>query len=97
MAQRVQILCINKDDRYNPYERIQSVGGKNDDGTRWKLSQQDAIEYIENNTYSFYVEQYGKSVDVIVSKSPYGNKYLKTVADDQSPNNLLSLPECPYY
>jgi len=27
--------------------------------------------------------------------SRFGNKYLKTVADGEQPNNLLSLPECP--
>ncbi|MGO7416641.1 DUF3892 domain-containing protein [Rhizobium ruizarguesonis] len=29
------------------------------------------------------------------AKSAAGNKYLKTTADGDQPNNLLSLPECP--
>ncbi len=33
MATRVQIDCINKDDRLNPYERIRSIGGPNLPGT----------------------------------------------------------------
>jgi hypothetical protein len=37
----------------------------------------------------------GVSVDVIVSKSAAGHKYLKTKNDGEQPNNLLSLPECP--
>jgi hypothetical protein len=32
--------------------------------------------------------------DVIVAISRYGHKYLKTVADGEQPNNLLSLYEC---
>jgi Protein of unknown function (DUF3892) len=31
--------------------------------------------------------------EVIVALSRYGNKYLKTVADGDAPNNLLALPE----
>jgi hypothetical protein len=32
---------------------------------------------------------------VIIAVSPYGHKYLKTQADGEHPDNLLSLPECP--
>jgi hypothetical protein len=31
---------------------------------------------------------------VIVGTSRYGHKYLKTEADGEQPDNLLSLPEC---
>ena len=95
MASVHEVKCINKSDRYNPHERILSIGGLNNDGTRWKLSQQDAIKGIEEDKWSFYVLQNGNQVNVIVATSAYGHKYLKTVADGEHPNNLLSLPECP--
>jgi len=95
MAARHQVRCVNKSDRYNPHERIEHIGGLNQDGTRWKLTQQAAIEGIEDNKWDFYVLQNGREVEVIVAVSRYGNKYLKTEADDEMPNNLLSLPECP--
>jgi uncharacterized protein DUF3892 len=96
VAQAIQIRCINKSDRYNPHERIRSVGGTNADGTRWKLSEADAITGIEQGRYSFYVERpVGDRVGVIIARSAQGNKYLKTQADGEHPNNLLSLPECP--
>jgi len=85
---------VNKSDRTNPHERIVSIGGANADGTPWKVSQTQAIEGIESDKWQFYVSQAGKVVDVIVSTSQYGNKYLKTTADGVQPDNLLSLPEC---
>jgi hypothetical protein len=95
MAISVEIKCINKTDRYNAHERISHVGGINPDGGRWKLTQEAAILGIESGKYAFTVTAGGRTVDVIVAESRFGNKYLKTVADGEQPDNLLSLPECP--
>lgn len=94
MPNRIQIRCINKSDRYDAHERILTVGGF-DNGQRWKITQQEAITYIENRTFDFYVNVNGSAVDVIVAISRFGHKYIKTRADGEQPNNLLSLPECP--
>ena len=91
----IQVECINKSDRYNPHERIKNIGGVNPNGTRWKLTQQQAIEGIESGKYEFFVSVDAKPVRVIVAISQHGNKYIKTEADGEQPNNLLSLPECP--
>ena len=95
MATRERIQCINKSDRQNAHERILNVGGVNDSGSRWKLSETDAIAGIERGDWDFYVHVGRNTVNVIIAKSAAGNKYLKTVADDVTPDNLLSLPECP--
>ncbi|MFA7254680.1 MAG: DUF3892 domain-containing protein [Candidatus Omnitrophota bacterium] len=95
MAARHEIRCIKKSDRNNPHERILRIGGINPDGSRWSLSQEEAIRGIEEKKWEFYVTQNGRTTDVIIAISPYGHKYIKTVADGDHPNNLLSLPECP--
>jgi hypothetical protein len=95
MADSVRIQCINKSNRTSAYERIHSVGGQNPDGTRWKLSEADAIQGIKNGKWTFFVEQpAGHRVNVVIAKKD-GYEYLKTEADGEHPNNLLALPECP--
>ena len=94
MANSAQIKCINKDDRYNPYERITHVGGYVN--SQWKLTLADAIGKIERGEWKFFVERPPEDrVWVEIAVSRYGSKYLKTDADGDEPNNLLSLPECP--
>jgi hypothetical protein len=93
MANRSRITCIKKDDRYSPYEAIQEVGGVSKDGP-WTISQKRCIELIDGG-WQFYVNELGHDVDVIVAKSRFGNRYIRTVSDRDTPDNLLSLPECP--
>jgi len=65
------------------------------DGSRWIMTQDKAISYIQDGTYVFYIEKTGgHRLDVIVATNAYGT-YLKTVADREQPEKLLSLPTCP--
>lgn len=91
---RVQIDCINKDPRQDAYHAIRRVGGPNGNGTRWDLALDDAVAGVESGKYQFYVRQGGHEVNVVVATSARGHKYLKTVADRDTPDNLLSLKEC---
>lgn len=91
---KVQVSCINKREHQNPHERILYIGGVNSDGTRWRMSETQAITAIEAGQYSFYVSVLGRMVDVVIAVH-LGRKYLKTAADGYAPNNLLNLSECP--
>jgi hypothetical protein len=92
---RIQIMCINKTDRFNAHERIRNCGGINN-GARWKKTQEEIIREIENKVNQYFVKVGGyREVEVIVATSQRGNKYIKTTEDGEQPNNLLSLPECP--
>jgi Protein of unknown function (DUF3892) len=95
MPTSVQVRCINKTNRSRSHERIKSIGGVNGDATRWKLSEDEAIQTIKQGRYAFYVERpVGRRVTVIVA-SRLGQEYLKTEADGEHRDNLLALPECP--
>ena len=94
MPSRVQVYNINKQEHDNPHERIVNIGGFDLNGKRWKLSQGQAIGYIETGICSFYITagENTTNVDIGVHK---GNKYLKTNPDEKGKDNLLGLPECP--
>ena len=94
VSEPVQISCVIRDGRFELGARITHVGGDRETG-RWQITQQEAIEHIENHDFKFWVSVGGKSVWVTVAESPSGAKYLKTEADGGAPSDLLSLPDCP--
>jgi len=94
MTNRVQVSCISKTNRTDVHDRIQNIGGVNADGSRWRLSETNAIAGIISGRWEFYVSVRGHTVKVIVANSAAGREYLKTEADSYQPDNLLALPEC---
>jgi len=93
MTQSAQIMCINKNPREDRHHSITHVGG-NANGQRWKITKDDAIGKIERREWSFYTLVNGHRAEVVIA-THMGRKYLKTTADHDTPDNLLSLPECP--
>jgi hypothetical protein len=87
-----QVTCITKPNPQSSHEHITAIGGTGGGG--WKLLAADAIRRIENKTDSFYTLVGGKRAVVAVVKEQNGREYLRTHADGQWNNNLLSLPQC---
>lgn len=90
---RVEIDCIKKNPRQDPSHAIQEVGGPKPGGGRWRLPLNEAVAGVESGKWQFYVSQGGRTIDVVVA-TRLGHKYLKTIADGERPDNLLSLKEC---
>lgn len=86
--QEVQVTCISKNPFDNGYYGITHLGGY-----KWKLTREQVIQAIENNTYSFYTLVGGIRAEIGIVNSSYG-KYLRTYADGEWNDNLLALPEC---
>lgn len=83
-----RVTCINKQPRDNPYDGITYLGGKD-----WKWTRQQVIDSINAGTNSFHTLVNGNRGDIGVVHGPNGD-YVRTYADGQWNDNLLSLPEC---
>jgi hypothetical protein len=95
LATTVRISCINKTNHQDAHERIHKIGGKNADGTPWRVTEAEAIQGIEQRKWNFFVERPpGRRVNVVIA-TRLGREYLKTEADGEQPDDLLALPECP--
>ena len=90
-----QVLCVGRSQRPLPHECIAKIGGMNSDGTRWSLTQAEAIDGIDVGRWRFYVSVGGRAAAVIVGTSVMGHNYLTTCDDADQPLTLLNLLDCP--
>ena len=84
----VEVKCINKQPRNDPYEAITYLGGAG-----WKWPRADVIRSIESKSNTFFTQVNGRRADVGVVDGPNG-KYVRTYADGYWNDNLLALMEC---
>lgn len=90
-----RVTCIKKPDRHSQYDAIVSLGGtRTNDGAHWTCTRQQCVDYIKQG-YVFYVQIGLHRVNLIVGKSARGTEYVRTDPDQDTQDNLLSLPECP--
>lgn len=94
----IRITCINKDNGYheNPNLAITHLGWINEaTGKEGKNTRLEIYNWIKNDDGHAYVtDRSGNKVKVITAETMNGTKYVKTIADSTTLNNLLSLPEC---
>jgi hypothetical protein len=90
----VQITCIVKPHPQSPHEHITHVGNP---AAQWIWPSEKVIESIDSKTNTFYVLDpvSGKRANVDVYRVAGKRPFLRTYADGQWNNNLLSLNQCP--
>ena len=89
----VRVTCITKPHPQSPHEHITNIGNPD---VGWKWTREQVISSIEAKTNTFYViDPYnGKRSDVGVVRLPASSPYLRTHADGDWNDNLLSLGQC---
>jgi len=90
----VQVTCITKPDPQSPHEHITHLGNPS---AGWKWTREQVIASIEAGTNTFFVidSRTGKRSDVGIVRPAGRPPYLRTHADGDWNNNLLSLNQCP--
>lgn len=88
-----QVTCINKPDRNSTHEHITHIGNS---AGAWRLTREEAIKRIDAKKDGFYtLDPVSKNrAEVGVVREMGTAPFLRTYADGQWNNNLLSLPEC---
>jgi hypothetical protein len=90
----VQVTCITKPHPLSPHEHITHLGNP---VVGWKWSREEVIASIDAGTNTFFVKDpyTGKRSEVAVVRPTSREAYLRTHADGDWNDNLLSLNQCP--
>ena len=91
-----QVTCITKPHPASRHEHITHIGNPKTNPP-WKWTREQVIASIDAKTNTFYVidARHGRRVDVRVVRELGEAPYLRTYADADWNDNLLSLPQCP--
>ena len=90
----VQVACITKPHPQSPHEHITHLGNP---AGNWKWTRQQVIASIDSKNNTFFVvdPRNGKRADIAVVRPAGRPAYLRTHADGDWNDNLLSLNQCP--
>lgn len=90
----VQVTCITKSLPQGNHEHITHLG---DILGSWKWTREAVIQSIDNKTHTFFVldPSTGERSDVGVVRPQGQPAYVRTHADGDWNDNLLSLSPCP--
>ncbi|MBN8549458.1 MAG: DUF3892 domain-containing protein [Deltaproteobacteria bacterium] len=87
----VQVTCVNKQPRTDPYEGITHLGGYG-----WRWTRGEVIASINAGVNRFFTMVNGSRSEIGVVNGPYG-PYLRTHSNGYWNDNLLALNECYLY
>lgn len=90
----VQVTCITKPSLLSTHEHITHIGNPQ---VGWKWTRDQVIASIDAKTNTFFVVDgaTGQKAYIGVVRQAGRDPYLRTYADGNWNDNLLSLPQCP--
>jgi len=74
--------------------RVVFIGG-NWAGSRWSHTAENAVTYIDTKSFSYYIQNQGRPMNIIVASNGNGAKHLATREDTVLLQHLLDMPEPP--
>ena len=91
-----QVTCITKPHPASRHEHITHIGNSTSNPP-WRWTREQVIASIEAGTNTFFVidPRTGRRADVAVFREAGRLPFLRTNADGDWNDNLLSLPQCP--
>ncbi|MDN3584383.1 DUF3892 domain-containing protein [Mucilaginibacter flavus] len=93
----VKITCIKKDNgnHENPYVAIKSMTWiSEDDQKTGTSSREEMYDFVKKGGEAYVKDSVGNKAKLVAQTTDKGTKYVKTVADDVTSDNLLKLKEC---
>ena len=94
MATVLQVKWVDQSGHADARRRIHAIGG--DSGEMiWKHTQEQAVHFIEERQFDYYLKTADSLLKLEVGKAPDGFKYLKAKTDNGTPHTLLNQPGFP--
>ena len=78
-----------------PHRQVQYVHGQlpgRETMFIWTHTHEQAMDYIENRLFGYFVRQAGRAVPLVVAQTADGERFLKASTDAERPDSLLALP-----
>jgi len=95
MATVLQVKWVDQSDHPDACQRVRQIGGDSKEFTWWH-TQAQAVQFIEEGLFDYYVNTGQRALRLEVGAAPNGWKYLRTKADNGQPQILLSQPGFPF-
>jgi len=90
----VEVTAVVRGTGAAPHQRVAAIGGRNPDGTPWRLSQREAVAGLDRERWAFQVRPAGlDQVPVMVREGPLGHRYLTARTRPGGSDVLSALPE----
>ena len=89
MANACRVICVARNG-----DRITEIGYAEPDGKFSKITLEAAIESVELGERVFYVIFDEQAYLLIIARDKAGNKFLKTVRDEEDYSSLVRLADC---